>query len=92
MSSREEYGPCRNCGTLTDSGCCSPECARALDSIPFEVQISVTHTYTYHIEAPNAASAGDMALDLHNDTHENIGPGVTRTEPLIVNTVIAEED
>ena len=28
---RDEYRPCRNCGQLTDSGVCSPECAIELD-------------------------------------------------------------
>lgn len=32
MSTTEEYRPCRNCGKLTDSGCCSPECARDLEA------------------------------------------------------------
>jgi len=31
MSTYEDYRPCHNCGTLTDSGVCSDRCARDLD-------------------------------------------------------------
>ena len=31
MSLAEDYCPCRNCGVLTDTGCCSERCADELD-------------------------------------------------------------
>lgn len=92
MSSSEDYRPCRNCGTLTDSGVCSAECAHDLDNRRFEVTIEVTHTYSVRVTAPNLEHAKRYALDLHEETHENIGPGVTRTEPTIVNAELIEED
>ena len=33
MSASEDYGPCQHCGTLTDSGVCSSDCADALDDL-----------------------------------------------------------
>jgi hypothetical protein len=33
MSLAEDYRPCRNCGTLTDSGVCSYECVRELEYV-----------------------------------------------------------
>jgi hypothetical protein len=32
MSMCDEYRPCRHCGELTDTGCCSDACADALDA------------------------------------------------------------
>lgn len=33
MSLSEDYGPCQHCGTMTDSGVCSSDCADALDDL-----------------------------------------------------------
>jgi len=32
MTMPEEYRPCQNCGTLTDTGCCSASCEQELEA------------------------------------------------------------